>query len=66
MKCPKCNDDINHKGLIWHLKNIDGLTIDEIVELIFEELETIRKQIKWNFENINTLSSIIEKESKRK
>jgi len=64
MKCPKCNEEVDHRGILYHLKEIEGLSTEEMIAILFEEIETLKKQTMWNFKTITGVGQIEKKKER--
>ena len=44
MKCPKCNSEIDERGIIWHMKKIHGENIEGMLGILFEEILDLKEK----------------------
>ncbi len=38
MKCPKCNEEIDHRGIVYHFNNTHNMSYDEMIAILFDKI----------------------------
>jgi hypothetical protein len=45
MNCPKCNEEIDDRGVIYHFKTAHNSGTEEMIGILFEEMDELNQRI---------------------
>ena len=45
MNCPKCNDEIDHRGILYHFKTVHNDGVEDMVGVLFDKVDELERTI---------------------
>ncbi len=46
MKCPKCNEEIDHRGIVYHFEAIHNGSYSEMIGILFDKIEKLEQEVR--------------------
>ncbi len=46
MNCPKCDEEIDHRGIVYHFKTTHNGSYSEMISILFDKIEKLEQKLK--------------------